>query len=129
MEAVRTFLGLSIAAAAERSGIPESALVSYENQEGEPDVETIQKFCDLFGMAIEDLFYVELEEGTTVGAFIRGVRDLELEISNVQMDQEVSKENNTRGLIATLKAKKRCKHIELMDQIRQIEGVRYLEEL
>ena len=62
MEAVRTFFGLSIAAAAERSGIPESALVSYENQEGEPDVETIQKFCDLFGMAIEDLFYVELEE-------------------------------------------------------------------
>ena len=73
--------------------------------------------------------YVELEAGTTVGAFIRGVRDLELEISNVQMDQEVSKENNTRGLIATLKAKKRCKHVELMDQIRQIEGVRYLEEL
>ena len=32
-------------------------------------------------------------------------------------------------MIATLKAKKRGKHEELMDKIRQIKGVRYLEEL
>ena len=62
MQAVRSFFGLSENAAAERSGIPKSALVSYENQDREPDVETLQRFCDLFGMAIEDLFYVELEE-------------------------------------------------------------------
>lgn len=62
MHAVRSFFGLSIQAAAERTGIPRTALASYENQDREPDVETLQKFCDLFGMAIEDLFYVELEE-------------------------------------------------------------------
>ena len=73
--------------------------------------------------------YVELAEGTTVGSFIRGVRDLELEISNIQMEQEVSSENNTRGMIATLKAQKRCSHSELMDKIKLISGVRYLEEL
>ena len=42
--------------------------MSYENQDREPDVETLQRFCDLFGMAIEDLFYVELEESEG-GAF------------------------------------------------------------
>lgn len=73
--------------------------------------------------------YVELEQGTTVGYFIRGVRNLELEISNIQMEQDGSTENNARGMIATLKAKKRCSHTALMDQIRQIKGVRYLEEL
>lgn len=73
--------------------------------------------------------YVELAEGVTVGAFIRGVRDLELEINNIQMEQEGSTESNSRGLIATLKAQKRCSHTMLMDKIRTISGVRYLEEL
>lgn len=73
--------------------------------------------------------YVELEQGTTVGYFIRGVRDLELEISNIQMEQEGSTDSTVRGMIATLKAKKRCSHNALMDKIRQINGVRYLEEL
>lgn len=72
--------------------------------------------------------YVELDEGTTVGYFIKGVRNLDLEINNIQMEQSAI-EGNARGLIATLKAKKRGKHEELMDKIRQIKGVRYLEEL
>ena len=72
--------------------------------------------------------YVELDDTTSVGDFIRSIRDLELEISNVQMEQN-STESNTRGMIATLKAKKRGKHDELMERIRQIQGVSYLEEL
>ena len=63
MKAVRMFFGLSVNDVATRSSIPESDMVSYEKQTEEPDVETLQRFCDLFGMAIEDLFYVELEEG------------------------------------------------------------------
>jgi transcriptional regulator with XRE-family HTH domain len=62
MRAVRSFFGLSINRASERSGISQSDLTAYERQESEPEVETLEKFCDLFGMAIEDLFYVELEE-------------------------------------------------------------------
>ena len=73
--------------------------------------------------------YVELEQGTTVGYFIRGVRQLELEISNIQMEQDAATDNNARGMIATLKAPKRTSHTVLMDKVRQIKGVRYLEEL
>ena len=73
--------------------------------------------------------YVELEQGTTVGYFIRGIRNLELEISNIQMEQDGAAENNARGMIATLKAQKRTSHTVLMDKIRKIKGVRYLEEL
>lgn len=72
--------------------------------------------------------YVELAEGTTLGAFIQGVRALELDISNVQIERSGAAENGCE-LIATLKAKKRGRHDDLMDQLRQIEGVRYLEEL
>lgn len=73
--------------------------------------------------------YVELEQETTVGYFIRGVRNLDLEICNIQMELEGSTESNTRGMIATLKAQKRCSHEMLMEKIRKIKGVRYLEEL
>ncbi len=73
--------------------------------------------------------YVELELGTTVGYFIRGVRNLEMEISNIQVEQDGTTDNNARGLIATLKAQKRTSHTVLMDNIRKIKGVRYVEEL
>ena len=72
--------------------------------------------------------YVELTEGITVGSFIQKLRDFDLQVSNIQMEQSAT-ENNSRGMIATLKAKKRIKHEELMEKIRQINGVQYLEEL
>ena len=71
--------------------------------------------------------YVELADGTTVGSFIKTLRDMGLSVSNIQM--ESATESDARGLIATLKAQKRCNHSELMEKIRQINGVRYLEEL
>ncbi len=72
--------------------------------------------------------YVELNDGTTIGDFIRGIRELELEISNIQVEQNTT-ESNTRGMIATLKAKKRGNHDQLLEKIREIKGVQYLEEL
>jgi putative Mg2+ transporter-C (MgtC) family protein len=72
--------------------------------------------------------YVELAEGTNLGAFIQGLRVLELDINNVQIERSGAAENGCE-LIATLKSKKRRKHDELMAEIRLIEGVRYIEEL
>lgn len=73
--------------------------------------------------------YVELAQGTTVGYFIRGVRKLDLEINNIQMEVESAAEHDTRGLIATVKSKKRTNHAMMTEKIRQIKGVTYLEEL
>ena len=72
--------------------------------------------------------YVELAEGITLGTFIQGVRALELDINNVQIERSGAVENGCE-LIATLKSKKRRKHDILMAELRQIEGVRYIEEL
>ena len=72
--------------------------------------------------------YVELAKETTMGTFIQGVRELELTISNVQIQRSSAEENGCE-LMATLKSQKRRKHDEVMEQIRQIQGVRYLEEL
>ena len=73
--------------------------------------------------------YVELAESASVGDFIRGVRNLDLEIGNIQMEHDGSMERNGQSLMATVKAKKRTKHNSLMEKIRQIDGVSYLEEL
>ena len=73
--------------------------------------------------------YVELCEGLTVGAFIQKLREYDLEVSHVQFEEDTASEDNVRGLIATLKGKKRFNHELMMNNIRKIEGVRYLEEL
>ena len=72
--------------------------------------------------------YVELAKETSLGAFIQGLRELELTVSNVQIQRSSAEENGCE-LMATLKSKKRRKHDEVMEQIRRIQGVRYLEEL
>lgn len=73
--------------------------------------------------------YVELEQSISMGYFIRGLRKLNLEISNVQIEADNALENNVRGIIATVKSQKRCNHDALLEKIRTIKGVTYLEEL
>ena len=73
--------------------------------------------------------YMELDQSLSMGYLIRELRALDLEISNVQIECNNSLENNVLGIIATIKAQKRCDHADLMDKIRKISGVTYLEEL
>ena len=73
--------------------------------------------------------YVELNDGTTVGNFIQDLRKLELEVAHLQFEEDTAAEDNVRAIIASLKAKKRFNHQVVMGKIRQLPGVRYLEEL
>ena len=73
--------------------------------------------------------YVELDATLSLGDFIRALRDMELEIQNVQMEKESAPEVGTRGLLATLRSPKRCNHLVLIEQIKTIKGISYLEEL
>ncbi|MBQ3529614.1 MAG: MgtC/SapB family protein [Oscillospiraceae bacterium] len=71
--------------------------------------------------------YIELSERITLGDFLRTVRDSGIEIYNVQREQ--GNEGNGRAYIATLKAKKRSNHADILEQVEDIPGVAYLEEL
>ena len=73
--------------------------------------------------------YVELNEGTTVGNFIQQLRDLGLDVAHLQFEEDAAAEDHVRGLIASLKSEKRFNHQVMMGKIRQLPGVRYLEEL
>ena len=73
--------------------------------------------------------YIEIADSMHIGNLIRQVREMNVEIEDVQLEHDSVPEDGARSLIATLKCKKRTDHLILMDTIRAIEGVIYLEEI
>ena len=73
--------------------------------------------------------YIELSNTVALGDFLRAVREKELEIYNVQREQESDSDAGNRAYIATVKSKKRSNHLEVLEQVRSVSGVAYLEEL
>ncbi len=72
--------------------------------------------------------YIELARDVTLGDFLRSVRDKDIDIYNVQRET-AGGESSNRAYIATLKAKRRSNHEVLLDIVRNLPGVAYLEEL
>lgn len=73
--------------------------------------------------------YVELAKNITLGTFIHKIRELDLDITDIQNDGEANMENGDRAFVATLRSRKRRNHPMLIEDIRKIEGVVHLEEL
>ncbi len=71
--------------------------------------------------------YIELEKSTTFGDFVRSVQDLSLDVRDVQ--REAGAESGTRGYILTVKAQKRRNHLDLVDELRELPGVAFIEDL
>lgn len=71
--------------------------------------------------------YIELSEQISLGDFLRTVRNSDIEIYNVQREQ--GSEGSGRAYVATLKAKKRSNHEDIIEKVANIPGVAYLEEL
>jgi putative Mg2+ transporter-C (MgtC) family protein len=73
--------------------------------------------------------YVELSKECTLGDFLRQLRDRDLEITDIQHGNEQHGENGVRGYILNIKQKKRLGHLELLEDIRTISGIVFLEKL
>ena len=73
--------------------------------------------------------YIELGKDCSLGDFLREVRSKNIEIRDTQREHETEQENGTRTYISTLKLKKRQNHLDVLNDIRTIAGVVYLEEL
>lgn len=73
--------------------------------------------------------YVELLGSTLLSEFTQKLRSMDLQIEGLQFETDGIQEDNTRGIIITLKSKKREDHFLLREKIRKIEGVVHLEEL
>ena len=73
--------------------------------------------------------YIELNSQLSLGDFLRQVRNMDLEVGNVEREFDSDPESGARAYIATLKAKTRRDRIDLLEKIQALPGVDYLEEM
>ena len=73
--------------------------------------------------------YVELSSKISLGDLLRHIREMEIEIRDVQKQTGANVEGNVRAYSATLETKKRTPHQNVLDKIIAIEGVIYAETL
>ena len=73
--------------------------------------------------------YIEITWELGIGTLIRSLRGMNVEIEDVQLEGGSASEEGSRGLIVTMKAKKRGEHMTILEKIRRLEGVVYIEEL
>lgn len=73
--------------------------------------------------------YVELGHEISLGGFVHTLRSHDVELFNVQREQMEEHEGGYRAYIATIMAPKRGNHEEILEDIRKLEGVQFLEEL
>ena len=73
--------------------------------------------------------YVELSQTLSIVAFLQALRNQEIEVRDTQREPDVDSEDGVRAYVASLKLKKRRNHVALIEDLRSIPGVVYLEEL
>ena len=73
--------------------------------------------------------YLELCPNVRLNEFVQRARDLDLALSNIQMEPDNSAEHNTVCFLATVKSNSRVRGNNLLQKIQEIEIVQYLEEL
>ena len=73
--------------------------------------------------------YVELSNQTTLGDLLRQIREMEIEIRDVQKQTGADVEGNIKAYSATLETKKRTPHQIVLERIITIDGVIYAETL
>ena len=73
--------------------------------------------------------YVELDQQTHLGNFLKEARDRGLEPSNVQLDHEDVVTGSQLSFIVTIKGNKSQNQDAMFTQLRKLEGVEYIEIL
>ena len=73
--------------------------------------------------------YVELSKELSLGEFLHEVRERDIEIRHIERDHDSEPENSVRAYLFNLKLQKKQDHIEILDDLREIPGIMYLEEL
>ena len=72
--------------------------------------------------------YVELNKKTTLGDFLRNMRELGIETSNIQLEHDEIT-GSTLALVVTLTGSKPHSHNNTLQTVREMKGVTYVEEL
>ena len=75
------------------------------------------------------LLYDHLFLVQPLSEFLHQLRKMDVDFSDIQMEQGQTIDEDVRAFIATLHVKQRINHGLLMSKMRKIDGVVYLEDL
>lgn len=73
--------------------------------------------------------YIELDPGTSLGLFLRGARERGLELSSILKQYEGGNDGDSLAFIVTVRGRKNMRHTDIVQSVRRLEGIRYLETL
>lgn len=72
---------------------------------------------------------LELDSRVSLVDFLRKVRESEMEIGSVERESGANTDTGVRYYTATVKTQKRCSHEQILDAVREMPGVAWVEEL
>ena len=73
--------------------------------------------------------YAEVDNKVNVGQLARSLRALGVEISSIQLDDEYAPSAGLRALVIVIRKNKKIKREDLLNDISELEGMIYIEEL
>ncbi|MDO4325295.1 MAG: MgtC/SapB family protein [bacterium] len=73
--------------------------------------------------------YVELDKQVPLGQFLRSIRDHDIELDDLQLERSNAFSDDIVSFVVTIKGKKRYNHEFLIQTVRNLEGVKFLEEI
>lgn len=73
--------------------------------------------------------YIELDPGTSLGMFLRSARERGLELSSILKQYEGGNDGDSLAFIVTVRGRKNMRHADIVQSVRRLEGIRYLETL
>lgn len=73
--------------------------------------------------------YIELANTMPMNKFTQNLRAINLQIEGIQFEPDSAVENETRAMVITLKSPKQIDHLKLLEEIKLIPGIVYLEAL
>lgn len=73
--------------------------------------------------------YAELENTVSLATFAQRVRELDVEIHGLHLDREYAADTGSRPVLFTVRPREKCPREALLESLRRINGVLYLDEL
>ena len=73
--------------------------------------------------------YVEITNTMPLNKFVHDLRTMNLQIEDIQLEPDGTVGNETRAFIVTLKSSRREEHLKLLEKIKLVPGVVYVEGL
>lgn len=73
--------------------------------------------------------YIELTNTIPLNDITQALRNMDLQIEGIQFEPDSAVENDTRAIVFTLKSPRKEDHLKLLERIKMIPGIVYLEAL